>query len=681
MIDDSPFRSPEITDDDIRWACGVLQLPAYAFSGNDGTDPRLSALKSIESMDIAACPGSGKTTLLVAKLAILADKWQDRTRGICVLSHTNVARRQIEDRLGNTAAGRRLLSYPHFIGTIHGFVNEFLAIPWLRALGYPIKMIDRETCQRRRWCKVPFKWRYPLEKQHIDESSISIRDAEFGLEKRNGKLPFGENTPTYREFQAAFRDVALEGYHCFDDMFVWAQDLLDKKPGVVEILRNRFPMFFLDEAQDNSEVQSHMLHRVFRSETPSVVCQRYGDENQAIFDSVRGKGASTDLFPGKEREDLPSSHRFGQAIADLANPLGIKPHDLKGEGPKYRLASGAEGRHTVFLFDDGDAKCILPAYGKLLLATFTEQELRKGSFVAIGQIHRPKEDGASKEPHHVGDYWPEYDPDLAKADPKPESMIQHVFVGLARAAAAGEAFPAVEMIAGGVVRLAEMASGSAALPRRSNRHRQLLHLLEDKPTAHSLFRIMVSRIAAKKRVPTQQSWDRRWSAAIRRIAEAIAGVALLGEEVEAFLRWHEPQAPSSFPGGAKLSRENVYAFPQNDPKVHIRVGSIHSVKGETHSAVLVLETFYQKHNLESLVPWLLGKCSGAGNAPERQKGRLKLHYVAMTRSAHLLCLAMKTSSFTDKTGSLDEAKISALRERGWHVQVLSRRNPETRAKG
>ena len=114
---------PEITDDDIRWSSRLMGLPEDAFHGEHGTDPRREVLKSNAPMDIAACPGSGKTTLLVAKLAILAEKWQHRTRGICVLSHTNVARREIEARLGRTSVGRRLLSYPHFIGTIHGFVN------------------------------------------------------------------------------------------------------------------------------------------------------------------------------------------------------------------------------------------------------------------------------------------------------------------------------------------------------------------------------------------------------------------------------------------------------------------------------------------------------------------------------------------------------------------------------
>jgi DNA helicase-2/ATP-dependent DNA helicase PcrA len=115
--DADKFEMLPISDKEIQWACQQLAMKADAFSGPDGSDRRAGVLKSTERMDVAACPGSGKTTLLVAKLAILAAKWPHRTRGICVLSHTNVARREIESRLGHTAAGQRLLSYPHFVGT------------------------------------------------------------------------------------------------------------------------------------------------------------------------------------------------------------------------------------------------------------------------------------------------------------------------------------------------------------------------------------------------------------------------------------------------------------------------------------------------------------------------------------------------------------------------------------
>jgi hypothetical protein len=78
--------------------------------------------------------------------------------------------------------------------------------------------------------------------------------------------------------------------------------------------------------------------------------------------------------------------------------------------------------------------------------------------------------------------------------------------------------------------------------------------------------------------------------------------------------------------------------------VSIRLGSIHSVKGETHTATLVLESFNKTHHLKKLLPWLLGTRPKPGfdNTGESDslRERLKLHYVAMTRPSHLLCLAM-----------------------------------------
>ena len=41
-------------------------------------------------------------------------------------------------------------------------------------------------------------------------------------------------------------------------------------------------------------------------------------------------------------------------------------------------------------------------------------------------------------------------------------------------------------------------------------------------------------------------------------------------------------------------------------------------------------------------------------------GRLKLHYVAMTRPTHLLCLAMRKDAFVDE-------ELTALADRGWKI--------------
>ena len=133
-----PLLVPAVADADIE--------VTERYLGVSFDETRREILRSNDSFDVQACPGSGKTTLLVAKLAILGARWPHARRGICVLSHTNVARQEIESKLAGTAVGRRLLAYPHFVGTIHGFVNEFLALPLLRSEGHHVRLIDDEGC-------------------------------------------------------------------------------------------------------------------------------------------------------------------------------------------------------------------------------------------------------------------------------------------------------------------------------------------------------------------------------------------------------------------------------------------------------------------------------------------------------------------------------------------------------
>ena len=129
----------EITDDDINEF-----LETYNLVNPNGQlvldDTRKAAIKSWQ--DVKACPGSGKTTLIACKLIMLAKKWNDKYKGICVLTHTNVACDEIKARLENDKYGAKLLSYPHFIGTIQEFVNTFIGVPLLRSQGIKVKLLS-----------------------------------------------------------------------------------------------------------------------------------------------------------------------------------------------------------------------------------------------------------------------------------------------------------------------------------------------------------------------------------------------------------------------------------------------------------------------------------------------------------------------------------------------------------
>jgi DNA helicase II / ATP-dependent DNA helicase PcrA len=665
-----PFVPPTITEDDCNWACAVLGLPKTAFSGPDGKDPRLELLRSNETLDIEACPGSGKTTLLVAKLAILARKWTDRRSGICVLSHTNVARREIEQRLGSTAEGRRLLTYPHFVGTIHGFVNEYLAIPWLRSLGYPTNHIDNDHCEQHRRRLLGLK-KFSALATYVNTkeaggklnivSKWCVVSPAFEALKESGAPEFKDATGmAAKQLSALVAQCARDGYHRYDEMFMWARDLLDQIPEVRDAIRERFPLLFLDEVQDNSELQSALLFRLFVEGDTTSVRQRFGDSNQAIYHSARQtEGATTDPFPrGDIRKDIPNSHRFGQEIGNLADPLALEPQGLVGCGPSHKIvAIDKTAKHTIFLFDDSTVQHVISAYARYLLELFSGQELQRGIFTAVGGVHR--RGGDDKLPRFVGHYWPDYDHELATAEPKPQTFQQYVTAGLSLARRSSESHYIVEKFAEGVLRLAGISNPLVRLRNRKRKHRYLLELLAEEPEFRATYLDLVMAIAAEGRNPTADEWNGKWSDTIGGLAGAIGGNPIASPEAKQFLEWRAPENGDQ-PTCQSRQRDNFFRYPDKNPMVQIRVGSIHSAKGETHTATLVLDTYYFEHHLATLKPWLLRQKSGKGSETVRNISRLKQHYVAMTRPSHLLCLAMREDAFTGE-------ELAQLKSIPWRV--------------
>ena len=675
MSSEGTFESPTITDADICRATRLLGLPVDAFYGPDGTDKRQEVLKCMDSIDVAACPGSGKTTLLVAKLAILAEKWPYRTRGICVLSHTNAARHEIEKHLGNTSVGRRLLGYPHYIGTIHGFVNEFLALPLLRSRGYSSTRFDSDISGRKILRLSSGGKNLPgyLYKKIPNEETrtAAVCHAHYVADSLDIRLSSGnvainlkriKNSDAFKEINKWKCAILRDGYASYEDTFAYGHLTLKKYPVLAKTIRDRFPILFIDEAQDNSKEQSAILSRVFIEGSSTVIRQRFGDANQAIYDFQRAEKAATDKFPGASKMELPNSHRFGQSIADLADPLGLQPYGLRGLGPRKPLLSGCPaGQHTIFLFNENSAAKVLDAYGALLLDTFSDLELRADWFsvTAVGQIHKPPDEGKDhKFPHHVGHYWPDYEPELAKHDPTPKTFMQYVFAGQGKSEIRHETHVMVEKIAEGFLRMADFAVDGKTLIRRKHPHRQILKLLEKAPEIREQYQNLVLQLTAKQEIPTTETWEGHWRGVVRSIAEALVD-SKLTDEADNFLTWNDKSNTPASP--TNKSRNNIFRYRNNGREVSIQAGSIHSVKGQTHTATLVLETFWHDHNLEHILPWFTKKKHGwkIADGPHQEE-RLKLHYVALTRPTHLLCLAMKREG-------LSEEQMNAIRTRGWRL--------------
>ncbi len=650
-----------IREQDIAWAAAQMGLGPEGFAPVGDDDSRIRAMLNLNTVDFEACPGSGKTTLLVAKLAVLATRWPHRNQGICVLSHTNAARNEIGAKLGNSAAGISLTRYPHFVGTIHAFVNEYLALPWLRSKGLEVRCIDTQITLAKRWGHLPRNTRWAIEKARLSEGCLIYTRPDY-TGGSTGK--FGPQTTTYQAIIEARRTGSEQGYFCFDEMFVWANELLDKRPEVAADLRRRFPLVFVDEAQDNSEEQSALLHRIFCAGVMPSRRQRFGDSNQAIYARAGAEGAATDPFPGAAVQALPRSYRFAQPLADEVKGLGVVPQDLVGAGPppEHGVAHQAP---TLFLFDDASVQSVLPRYGAHLVATFDPDVLERGVFTAVAGVHDLDE--AGRMPHAMGHYAPAYDPACTRKEAAPASFAQYLARARFEMVVSGNSERLVNATASALLAASELAGGTHGRIARKSPHRRVTELLAG-TEAHPAYLTLIEAVLEGCGEITEADWQAALLPQAETVVRQLSG-ADRSDDAAAFLAW--PQGGAALQVGASpiAQTDNLFAYPEDAPQVRIRLGSIHSVKGETHTATLVLDSFYFAHHLSELKPWLLGtkvggsRLNSRGNVVtegSRMLGRLRLHYVAMTRPTHLLCLAMRKDAF-------DAGELDVLTGRGWTV--------------
>lgn len=80
---------------------------------------------------VRACPGSGKTYTVAARMAKLMTNWKyTNYQGIAAISFTNVAWKEIEQKLSKNFKKEIPIRHPHFLGTIDSFVNKYIFLPF-----------------------------------------------------------------------------------------------------------------------------------------------------------------------------------------------------------------------------------------------------------------------------------------------------------------------------------------------------------------------------------------------------------------------------------------------------------------------------------------------------------------------------------------------------------------------
>ena len=611
---------------------------------------RQTVLLAVGSGDINAAPGSGKTTVLAAKLLLIGRKWPHDRRGICVLSHTKVARDEIRLRLEATGTGSRLLTYPHFIGTIHGFVDRFLALPALRSLGLTVDVIDDDVFARKaiaRAMKEPSLWGWAQNNEGVWPmvGGMVYRGADLLLGSEDGTLPKA-GAKTYPLLEEIKRQLTNEGVFRYADMFAFAEMLLTRFPEIKAQLSRRFPLIQIDEMQDTSWEQEALLGRLFDA---SVVVQRYGDLNQRIF---LGKGDFAQLsFPKEGALPISTSKRFGPVIATAVSGVRVGGNAVVGTAADVHPP-------TLITYTTDQVGEVLNRFGHLVLDRFNDAQLQRGPIKAL--CTRKQGDAKQMPGRTLLDYWPAY-LEQSKGD---GGRSERLWTLLSQSAQSG-------------------AAGIPMRPRAADAKRAVVLVLRAADSAHikglrdgaQLFRRLADAGQDLKNVRRLC----RELAITQKLGDTEAGRAKAIKLFTGYLNYLLPAGLTT----AKFEALPVFAPPEEHPEqegsqrrcqvkrdgrcVEVEIGTVASMKGETHLATLVLESLghpSRRFDLEEALPVLAGLKVRDPKTSESILSQFRNLYVGMSRPTSFLCLAVNQTRISADC-------IAALQDKGWVVETLA----------
>lgn len=687
------FANMEINPDHIKKAEAIL------IGGNEFNDERIKFINCLDTLDLLAVPGSGKTTALLAKLYCIAQQLPlENNTGILVLSHTNHAIEEIEKVLKPICP--QLFSYPNFVGTVQSFANKFVANQACFDLyGSYIRKNDDEMYfyevekfyKNLKWNKNP-----PALKNKIfgivnrdEEGSFQekennvlefLKSCSFDLEGRKIKLGKttkitynGVNQNYYLELENWKTSLLSQGVLSYKDSFDLSRRYirLTNAQSIKSILQRRFKFVFIDEMQDLDLDQVELIENIFFDEKSPTIIQRIGDKNQSIYSS-KSLGSETvwktrsEINPEKYPQNftLNNSYRLTPTTANLVDGFVLK----RDEG--YKVIGISENQnikpYLLVYNDDSDAEKLKNRFVDLIKF----YELDKNSKNIENGFHiiswtTDKEEGSDK--WHLRKLFPEYSKESKQKKEDFDCLRKYVFLFDHNK----KTYESIrKSLLNGIIRILRIEQIYFEVDKRKHfRKSSLIQFLKDTDQnfyndfKQRLFNWCYSIISLK-------NYEEVFTEYSNFIKNEIIGL---------FPDYKVSLSNNFINQGFEFTVQNNTIEEECKNDIHIKLGSIHSAKGQTHCATLYLETDYHtsettKLNVE-IVPGTKRKPAVFGNNPlffqeqnfshlnkARSNETLKMMYVGFSRPTHLLCFAVRRQNVEN---DLEKYKAS-----GWVVEDI-----------
>jgi len=632
----------QITDDDIKRVERIF-LPngqSFAVPNNE----RINFIKCIDkSIHLQACPGSGKTTALLAKIYLLSEKMPfENNKGICVLTHTNVAINIIKNKLGNKAD--RLFTHPNFFGTIQSFVDRFLAIPaYIKIYGYKLKYIDNDFFKNRVLSKKNVynnnNW-LKNNKGDYDTPTDFVADIDVdfnSLEENDFKLNFGirnEKSDTYLAIKDHFNKIFKNGYLRYKDAYCLAKTYLGTFPVLKSNFSSRFKYVFIDEAQDTSSIQKEIIEKCFND---GIIIQWIGDSNQGIMNNNEEE-SSWNPDDGKYKLiKLTDSKRVSLPIANIIKNVAVNKYDnLCGQ-------DNIDLKPVIILFDENTKGKVLEKFAELVVSkksTFNNEEktlyeisqITGNPIKAVGWVGKTKENGLS-----IQSYFPNY---CKKSSTKKRAYFPNFYTMLHLSR--NESLKTfTERFYNCIIEALYLSDIKDSNDKRFTKISFTNHIESNN---NELF-IKLNKIIYKtfEKIINHNLNDNKFEEVSNDLITYIRNdlIFQINKESTNYLTEKEIKEYTK----QQIINENYYSTNINGQAIKIQIDTVHAVKGETHTATLYLDTKYFCNSVKYFINELLGN-SSTNNSTRKNYG-LKIAHVALSRPTHLLCIAIEKNEVSN----------------------------------
>ncbi len=633
----------DIIDADIAYAEEILLKEGLSFD-----EERKTFIKDLTTLDLQAVPGSGKTTALLAKLLILEKQMPIADGcGVLVISHTNAAVDEIYSRIGKYAPN--LFRYPNFVGTIQSFVDTFLATPYyvnkFKSKPYRIdNEIYDEQVEKFYSNTNNYKLKGYLDRQ-LDGLGFlkSIRLCIDGSLKsyingdpNNFKLK-SKTSISYKGLQSFKVNLLKKGYLHFDDAYTLAEFQLATVCHYHKLLQKRFKFVFVDEMQDMDIHQHNLLERIFYDNaSSSSIFQRIGDINQAIYNG--NSAYSDEIWSHREKTlQLNGSHRINNKLAPIIEFLGITKFSIEGRN-RYEDGSEIDIKPHIIVFDNNNREHIIPEFAEIILRLQGEGKIPsppKHKFKAIAW--RKEHEDADK--FGLADYWNNFlvSSTKSKIDYK---VLEDYLLFYDREKETLEAVR--KQILNALLKVLRIENITDTDKKDYTKRKLLNELKNTHFEAYEALKLHIynwSMLCINERINEACLSMRNYIPTF---------LALWGKAVTV--------SQSFVDGESEINNEQIEVIESSNlyekDNVRIEIGTVHSVKGQTHTATLYLETFFQgKYESEYLKNMF--ESTDINSSGVYIKQAMKMSYVGFSRPTHLFCMAIHKDRFESKLKDID----------------------------